>query len=151
MSIVSLIKSCPLFYELYDNEIMSIVDSCRVINLKPGDKIFSEGDMGEEIYLILSGSAIVKKGDLSIAILRQGDLFGEMVLLKENIRHADIVSDNYTDVLVVSYHDIFGLYETDKNAFSIIMLNLARLLAGRLRKAGESILELKQESYKKAS
>jgi CRP-like cAMP-binding protein len=146
MSVLNVIKSSPLFYELYDQEIMSIVNKCRVLNLTPGDPIFKRGDEGDEIFLILNGSAKVKKDDVVLAELRKGDLFGEMVLLKENTRNADIISDNFTDVLVLKYDDIFGLYETDKKTFSIIMVNLARLLATRLAKAGELIQDLTVEN-----
>lgn len=147
MSILNVIKASALFYELYDDEIMSIVNKCRVLNLTPGDAIFKSGDQGDDIFLILNGSAVVKKGEIELARLRKGDLFGEMVLLKENTRNADIISDNFTDILVLKYEDIFSLYETDKKTFSIIMLNLARLMATRLKSAGERIQELVIENH----
>ena len=145
MSILHVVKGCPLFYELYDEEIMKIVEKCRVVKFERGDHVFLQGDEGNEIYLVLNGSAVVKKGELELAKLRKGDLFGEMVLLKDNLRHADIYIDNYTDVLVISYSDIFGLYDTNNKLFSLIMLNLSRMLATRLKKAGETIEELKKE------
>ena len=145
MSILHVVKGCPLFYELYDEEIMKIVHKCRVVKFERGDYVFHQGDKGDEISLFLNGSASVPKGDLELARLRKGDLFGEMVLLKDNLRHADIAIDNYTDVLVISYRDIFGLYETNNKLFSILMLNLSRMLATRLKKAGESIEQLKRK------
>ncbi|MBT5093821.1 MAG: cyclic nucleotide-binding domain-containing protein [Halobacteriovoraceae bacterium] len=147
MSILQVVKGSPLFYELYDQEIMEIVEKCRVLNLQPEDAIFKEGDTGDEIYLILNGSAEVRKGEISLAKLRKGDLFGEMVLLKENTRKADIVCSNFCDVLVMKYGDLFGLYETNQKVFSLIMLNLARLMATRLNKAGESIRVLATENH----
>jgi CRP/FNR family cyclic AMP-dependent transcriptional regulator len=145
MSVLQIVKGSPLFYELYDEEILKIVEKCKVLNLQPGDAIFKEGDEGDEIFMILNGTAEVKKGEHVIANLRKGDLFGEMVLLKENVRKADIVADNFTDVLVLRYNDIFGLYGTNNKIFSIIMLNLARMLATRLKKAGENIGKVKAE------
>lgn len=142
MSVLQVVKGTPLFYELYDEEILKIVEKCRVLNLEPGDYIFKENDIGDEIFLILNGSAEVRKGDLTLAKLRKGDLFGEMVLLKDNVRKADIYVDNFSDVLVLSYDDIFGLYEHNNKIFSIIMLNLSRMLATRLNDAGEKIASL---------
>jgi CRP/FNR family cyclic AMP-dependent transcriptional regulator len=147
MSILAVVKGSPLFYELYDEEILKIVEKCRVLNLQPGDKIFSKGEEGNDIYLVLNGSASVKKGDITLAKLRKGDLFGEMVLLKDNQRYADVVVENFADILVVNYNDIFGMYDKDNKIFSILMLNLARMLATRLKKAGEAIGELKEEIY----
>lgn len=149
MSVLHVVKGCPLFYELYDEEIMGIVSKCKVIETQEGDHVFKEGESGNEIFLILNGSARVMKGEIEIAKLRKGDLFGEMVLLKDNVRRADIVVDNFTDILVVDYDDIFGLYESNNHVFSIVMLNLARLLATRLKKAGENIESLIIESKSK--
>lgn len=154
MSILNVIKGCPLFYELYDKEILSIVQKSKVLNLAPNELIFEQGDEGDEVFLILNGNAEVRKGPIVLANLRKGDIFGEMVLLKEKFRNADVICTNYTDVLVMSYDEIFGLYEKDINTFSILMLNFSRLLADRLRKAGKTIHDLKIEAYeqhKKAS
>lgn len=148
MSVLQVVKGTPLFYELYDDEILKIVEKCRVLNLAPGDHIFKTNDVGDEIFLILNGSALVKRGEVTLAKLRKGDLFGEMVLLKDNIRKADIYVDNFSDVLVLSYNDIFSLYESNIKIFSIIMLNLSRMLATRLNDAGEKIASL---SIKKAA
>lgn len=142
MSIINVIKSSPLFFELFDEEIDSIVEDCEVLTLEKGDYIFREGDEGDEIYLILSGGAFVQKGDVKFVELKKGDLFGEMVLLDERKRTADIVSTNYTDVLVLSYEVIFGLFKKNPKIFSLLMLNLCRLLAKRLKGSSEEIKRL---------
>lgn len=149
MKALEIVKSCPLFYELYDSEILSIVEACQVLNLEPGDVIFEKGDTGNEMFLILSGSAVVVKGGKEVAKLRKGDLFGEMVLLKENERKATIKSSNYTAVMVIRYEDIFGLYETKPTVFGLVMRNLSRILAIRLEKAG-AILDDLRDQLKKA-
>jgi len=149
MSILQVVKESALFYELYDEEILKIVEKCKVLNLEPGQPIFEEGEEGNEIFLILNGTAQVKRGDLKLAKLRKGDLFGEMVLLKDNVRKASIYADNFTDVLVVDYDTIFGLYSTNNKIFSLIILNLARLLATRLHKAGDVIEKLSREAKEK--
>ena len=153
MSIIQVVKACPLFYELYDHEIMKIVEKCRVESLTPGQYMFKEGDKGNELFLILNGSAKVLKKGVTLASLRKGDLFGEMVLLKEPIRQADIFIDSYTDILVLEYDDIFGLYDSNSKLFSLIMLNMSRMLATRLKDAGARIkrLAFEVEDNKKAS
>ena len=139
MSIVNIIKSSPLFYELFDEEIDTLIQDCNVLSLEKGDYIFQEGDEGNEIYLILTGSAFVKKGDVTLVELKKGDLFGEMVLLDERTRSADIVSSTFTDVLVLDYDIIFGVFKSNPKIFSILMLNLCRLLAKRLKYSSDDI------------
>lgn len=142
MSIINIIKSSPLFFELYDEEVESIIEDCQVLSLEEGDFIFKEGDEGNEIYLILTGGAAVKKGELTLVELKKGDLFGEMVLLDERTRSADIVANTYTDVLVLSYDVIFGVFKKNPKVFSLLMLNLCRLLAKRLKSSSNELKNL---------
>lgn len=149
MSVLQIVKGCPLFYELYDEEILRIVESCRVVQAQKNDYVFNKGDLGNEIFLILNGSAKVIKNGTELAKLRRGDLFGEMVLLKDNIRNADIQIQDFSDILVIDYNTIFNLYESNIKVFSVLMLNLARMLATRLKKAGDVIELLKTEDKDK--
>jgi CRP/FNR family cyclic AMP-dependent transcriptional regulator len=155
MSIVNIIKSSPLFFELFDEEIDEIIQECNVLSLEAGEPIVQEGDEGDEIFLILNGGADVMKGDICLAHLKKGDLFGEMVLLDERTRSADIISNTYTDVLILSYDVIFGYFQKKPKIFSILILNLCRLLAKRLKGSGEEIKQLNAKLFelgaKKAS
>lgn len=144
-SILTIVKGSPLFLELYDDEIMKIVEKCQVLSLEKGDCIFKEGDQGDELFIVLTGAAHVEKHGVSLAELKKGDLFGELVLLNENIRSADIIVDNYTDLLIMSYSDIFGLYEHEPKIFSVLILNLARLLTKRLKDSSATIQLLNEK------
>ena len=143
MSIQSIIRGAPLFNELYDGEIDSVLKSCQVMQLQADEKIFNEGDIGEDLYLILSGKInIVKKGIL-IATLRKAELFGEMILLYEGTRSTDAFAVVPTDLLVLNYRSILKVYDKNPRAMSIMMLNLSRLLADRLKKSNAEVRELR--------
>jgi CRP/FNR family cyclic AMP-dependent transcriptional regulator len=143
MSVLDTIKASPLFYELYDAEVETIVEHCSVMTLEDGEHIVTEGEHGNEIFIILSGHAEVRKGQAVLAGLGKGDLFGELVLLGETLRTADIVATTYTDVLVLDYDSIFGLFKSQPKIFSLLILNLSRLLTKRLKQAGSDIKELR--------
>ena len=151
MSIINIIKSSPLFFELFDEEIDEIIQECNVLSIEAGESIIKEGDEGDEIFLILNGGADVMKGDICLAHLKKGDLFGEMVLLDERTRSADIVSNTYTDVLILSYDVIFGYFQKKPKIFSILILNLCRLLAKRLKGSGEEIKLLNAKIFELSS
>ena len=142
MSIINIIKSSPLFFELFDEEIDNLIADCNVLSLEEGEFIVKDGEEGSEIFLILSGGAYVKKGPVTLVELRKGDLFGEMVLLDERTRTADIVASTYTDVLVMGYDTIFKTFSKNPKVFSILILNLCRLLAKRLKGSSEEIKRL---------
>ena len=83
MSIQNIIRGAPLFNDLYEDEIDSVLKECNVMQLGPGEKIFDEGDPGEDIYLILRGKVNIVKGEILIAELLKADLFGEMIIVYE--------------------------------------------------------------------
>ena len=95
MAIPDLLKSCPLFFELYDKEIEKIVRSCAVYTFSDGDTIVEDGEQGDQIFVLLDGEANVEKalpeGRIIIQGLRAGDVFGELALMGQKTRTADIV------------------------------------------------------------
>jgi flavin-dependent dehydrogenase len=72
---------------------------------RSGDEIVKQGDMGREMYVILSGAAEVfvgtDEGRRKLADLGVGDFFGEMALFGENVRSATVVARGETRVLAV--------------------------------------------------
>ncbi|MEM7180267.1 MAG: cyclic nucleotide-binding domain-containing protein [Spirochaetota bacterium] len=70
-----------------------------IINLKAGKSIFKEGDLGRSMYIVLEGSVeiyvIVNAQEVKLAMMQQGDFFGEMALFRQKPRSAcaRVVSD----------------------------------------------------------
>ena len=148
MAIPDHLRGCPLFYELYDEEIERIVKYCTVYTFEAGDVIVKDGQDGNEIFVMLEGTATVRKttakGPLLIQSLKNGDVFGEMVLVDEKKRSADIIAESHSYVLEIKYDDVFRLFKSEAQIFSIMILNLSRLLAKRLRSANEFVLKLQE-------
>ena len=151
MSNLQFIKGCPLFYELFDEEVDTILKDCSVACYDAGQAIVKEGDIGKEIYILLSGKASVQKNIanniIEIAELNKGDVFGELVLINENTRTADVVTKEETDVLVIEYDTIFSLYKKNNQIFSLLVLNLSRLLTQRLKKSNTIVEELNRQQH----
>ncbi|MBL7713883.1 MAG: cyclic nucleotide-binding domain-containing protein [Bdellovibrionales bacterium] len=155
MSVINLIRSCPLFYELYDEEIEKIVSKCSVLKFKDGETIMKEGDNGSELYVILSGQAhttkIVRDRPLRVGELKKGDVFGETVLINEMTRATSVIADGGgCDVLLVDHDSIFKLFREDTKVFAVLVLNLARMLTARLRASSRAITAMHEKTKKAA-
>jgi CRP/FNR family cyclic AMP-dependent transcriptional regulator len=146
MSGVNLVKGCPLFHEIYDNEISEIIKHCVVASYEPDDLIIKQGDTSTDIYVLLYGHAdiYVNVGDSKkfITTLTTGDLFGELVLINETQRTANIVSRDHCDVLIISYDDFYSFYHKSPNVFALMVLNVTRLITKRLKNANTVIQDL---------
>jgi len=88
----SLIGNVPFFAGLDEKRRKSIASQGKEISYKAGDKIVEEGSMGVGFYLVLDGKAEVHKGTKVLASLSKGQFFGEMSLIDEQPRSADVVA-----------------------------------------------------------
>ncbi|MBI2518950.1 MAG: cyclic nucleotide-binding domain-containing protein [Bdellovibrio sp.] len=146
MSMADLVRGCSLFHELYDNEVEDIIRRCFVASYVPGQSIIKQGDMGTEICIILSGEAEVVVDHLkerkTLAKLSKGDIFGELVLINETRRTAHVIASAPTDVLVITYEEFYSFYTKRPEIFSLLVLNVTRLVTKRLKKANDLIENL---------
>jgi CRP/FNR family transcriptional regulator, cyclic AMP receptor protein len=148
MAMPDFLRACPLFHELFDKEIEKIAKRATVHTFEEGDSIIKDGEEGDEIFVLLQGGAMVQKeapnGIIKIQPLNPGDVFGELVLLDIRTRSADIVATTESHILELKYGDIFELYKKEPKIFGLLILNLARLLASRLRNASETISKMQK-------
>ena len=67
-----------------------------------GQKIFSEGDVGDRAYLIQSGQVEIIKNGTTLATLSKGELFGEMALIDDQPRMASAKAFSDVTMVVIS-------------------------------------------------
>ncbi len=80
-------------------------EDMRVAHYEPGEIIVEEGDVGRELYLMLTGEAIVLRAGEVKATLARRDVFGERALLEDALRTATVQAKTAVDVLVISRGD----------------------------------------------
>jgi NADH dehydrogenase len=85
-------------------------------HFEPGQEVFHEGDVGDRVYIILSGQADVLRGGATLATLGRGEYFGEMALLHMATRNATVRCTEAMDVLALP-----------KREFSVLSANLPEL------------------------
>ena len=144
-----LLKSCPLFFELYDSEIEKMVKYCTVITFDEGQKIITDGEEGTQVFVLLEGEGMVQKDTgseiINIQPLKAGDVFGEMSLMGEKTRQADIVANSVCYVLEIEYDKIFSLFKKEPKIFGLLLFNLSRLVSRRLAASNQIIVGLQKE------
>ena len=112
--------------------------------------MFHQGDPGLGMYIIQEGavSIVLAEGDNSqkeLAVLSEGDFFGELGLLDESARSASAVCK--TDCLLIGFFrpDLLELIER-KAALGIkIVMKLAEIVGERLRKTDKELSKLRAQ------
>jgi CRP-like cAMP-binding protein len=109
-----------------------------------GEYIFQKGDMPSHIYIVTRGKIdllIVDQGlTVPIKTLGAGDCFGEASLMSMQRHVATAVACDDSEVIVLSKDALLRLQKEDAALFSILMMNIARELARRLRLTDELLL-----------
>jgi CRP-like cAMP-binding protein len=123
------LSSIWLFSECTAREQRTIAKALDEVTVPAGRVIVEEGTLGREFYLIVSGTAVVKRNGRKVATLGAGQHFGELALLDRLPRNATVVSETELDVLVLGQREFNGLLETTPS----IARKLMAAMAGRLR------------------
>lgn len=70
-----------------------------------GETIFDQGDFGDKLYVIVSGIVDVIKDGVSLAELSDGEVFGEIALVSDRPRNAQVVAKTDVDLITVPRKD----------------------------------------------
>lgn len=136
---VKILEKLPVFSGLREDEYLKVLDMCSSNSIKAGATLFNQGDDGSSMYIILSGQVdVVVKGVGKVHVMHGGDILGEIGLVKNVERTASAIVKKDC-IFLHLYAKV--LHETVKKyprIGYIIMLNVARILAGRLVDKNES-------------
>jgi putative ABC transport system ATP-binding protein len=95
---------CDVFKHLTPRSLAEMSDHLQTETVQAGKNIIREGDPGDKFYLIRQGEVRVRRGpeQKELAILREGDFFGEMALLTGQPRNASVEAVTDTLLYVLS-------------------------------------------------
>ena len=95
-----LLSGVPFLKDFPSEALDEIAGSLEFMLVLPDERIMAAGEVGREMYFLTSGSVTVQLRTGHVA-LTGGDFFGEMALLTEQPRVADITADGYCQMLVL--------------------------------------------------
>lgn len=108
---VELIKRVPLFSELGRRELNEVAGIADEIDLREGTELTKEGSPGREFFVLIDGTADVKKGSRRVNRLGPGDFFGEISLIRRSPRTATVLASSPVRALVITDRSFASLLE----------------------------------------
>lgn len=101
-----------------------------------GEVIFKEGDIGSDMFFVLSGAVNISKNEQTLKTMREGDYFGEMSMLIQSPRTAAaIAAEPDTQLLIIS-QDNFEIILREEPK---VLLSVLKEMAQRLKNTTEYI------------
>lgn len=128
--IKSLGKTSRIFQGFLDEEIVEVLRRCARKSVKDKEAIFKEGTKGDSLYVIVSGSVVVKKEGMIIDVIRAGECFGEMGAFTDEVRSASTEADGDIILLAMEADKILAMRS---EVLVKLLRNIILVLSERLR------------------
>jgi CRP/FNR family transcriptional regulator, cyclic AMP receptor protein len=124
-----LIKGVPLFSECSRKELGEVAGIADEIDLREGKELTKQGRPGREFFILVEGTADVKKGSRRVNELGPGDFFGEISLIRHTPRTATVVATSPVRTLVITERSFQSLLQHQPGIQNKVMSALAARLA----------------------
>jgi CRP-like cAMP-binding protein len=136
----SMIATSPLFQQLPESERDALLGRFTFRALQPRDRALTEGELAPGLFLVLAGELVVQKEDpaggvVSLGVLREGEVAGEISLLTNVPATATVVSTRKTATAFID-RTAFGELVTE---YPTIKTYLEQLSERRLKHTAEAL------------
>lgn len=113
---LELLKKIPGFSELDEATLLVVKEALQPVTFKPGERLCTEGETGDKMFIIESGKVIVLKAvddgnPVEVALLKPVDIAGEMGLFGSKIRTATLQARSNCKVWTLDYFVFEALLE----------------------------------------
>lgn len=112
---VERLSGVSVFAPLSSEEIIRLAEASTSHLFAPGEMVIRAGDQGSSMFVMHRGAVEVRASDngnsRTVAVLKEGDFFGEMALFKGEPRAANVVAAEETEVLEIGHEALKELFE----------------------------------------
>ncbi len=148
---LELLAKVPLFAGLTPAALELVAGVATDETYPTGTCIFEHGDIGDKLYIILSGRVRISRnvpgmGEEALAVLNPGAIFGEMALLDDTPRSADARVHEKCSLMVISREAFEDLLFLNKDLAYEVLWSMVRILSSRLRETTDKLTFLSVSS-----
>jgi CRP/FNR family cyclic AMP-dependent transcriptional regulator len=138
-----LLGNCVLFAGLSADERAAVVARGRIRTVDAGEIVFAIGSPGDQMMALLRGTIRISVPssdgkELLLAIIRPGEVFGELAVLDGKERSADAIAESPCTLAILDRKDILSFFERHPSAWP----KLVRVLCQRLRHTDQAFAEV---------
>ena len=106
---MSYLAAVPMLHACNDDERQEIAERAEPRQIADGAAIVTEGDTGDEFFVLASGHATVTRAGNEVTALDPGAFFGELALFDPAPRNATITARGPVTVVVLHRNDFQDL------------------------------------------
>lgn len=122
---LDMLRAVPLFSSMRARDLEAVGRMADTVDLPAGRALMRQGENGDEMFVIASGSVRVERNGTEIATLGPGQAVGEMSLLSEGPRLATVTTLQPTSAFVIGHREFHTLLADSAELRQCILDNLA--------------------------
>ena len=133
------LQRVPFLSQLTDRQIQEVASAGTLTSIETGQLVFAEGDAGDRVYVILTGSVrVARRGEskaIVLASLGAGSFFGEIALLDGGPRSASVETLEACRLFSLDRDAFFGVLTQSTAMLAIIFTSLTTMVRQNLERA----------------
>jgi CRP-like cAMP-binding protein len=143
------IKTVQIFHWLNEDELQKILLISSILHFKKGEVIISQDEVGDSLYALVSGEAIISIRDLkgqniNICTIQPGESFGEAAIFMAAKRTATVTADTDATVIQTNRKDLIYFFRNYPQAGNKLLMLMILNLINKLKHANEDLILEKQ-------
>lgn len=133
---IDVLKKVPLFGDLNQRQLSAIARHADETEIAAGRVLLMQGEVGQEMLVLLDGRARVERDGKVVSHLGPGDVAGEMALIDGKPRSATVIAEEPCRCLVMMRREFMPLLDTVPGLSAKLLITLC----GRLRDTTELLV-----------
>jgi CRP/FNR family transcriptional regulator, cyclic AMP receptor protein len=127
------LRTSEVFSALSTEQLSRLAEVAQVTQHGTGETLTEEGAIGYRFHLLLEGSAIVERGDETVATIGAGEFVGEIALLGGGRSTATVRCQEATSCLTIRREEFWAVLQAEPAIALRILEVVARRLERELR------------------
>jgi CRP-like cAMP-binding protein len=137
----------PIFAGLPPEILDRFIQAGQVMDMPAAFQLIGEGEPARSVFVVCEGALEIRKrgasgGDIRVAVLHAGDCVGEMALIDIQPRSATVATLTPARVFRLELAEIGKLHRTNTEAYTFLVMNIAREISRRLRRADQVLADM---------
>jgi len=131
------LRRIKILADMDERQLASFLQYVEVIKLLPGAPVFRKGDHGDAMFLVLEGEVrarvMVGGKESTLSTMGVGECFGELAVLDEGPRSADVIANLESVILKISSGALKRLFQEAPALAAPFLLALNKTISSRVR------------------
>ena len=138
---LDVLKGMQMFRYLSYKELVTIAAVAEMVEPAADQTIFTAGQPGEAMYVVLAGKVKLVRGETTVSELGRGEHFGEMALVDRSVRSLSAVATPGTRLVAIHRKDFYELIKREPATSVKMLWAFVQALGARLRKTTSDLGE----------